>query len=82
MNRRLTIRYVNGKEEQYEFRQAAGDSSAFLRLKEFLKSPTLMIQVENEIRIIPSTSVLSISIAWPKSDAARTLDGAIQCRPL
>jgi len=42
-----------------------GGASSELRLKEFVKDPTLVLQTADELIIIPATSIESISLSLP-----------------
>jgi hypothetical protein len=58
----LKITYMDGKDEYYEV-DPVGDAPDFVgNLKAFLESPDVTLILDNEILIIPSTSIRQISI--------------------
>jgi small nuclear ribonucleoprotein (snRNP)-like protein len=70
MKASVTVRYVSGREEQFEV-ELWGGSSAQARLDEFLKAPNLVLKTANELIIIPGSAVECLSIALPKGDPGR-----------
>lgn len=70
MKTRLKIRYLSGREEEFDF-EVFGGAGAHGRLQQFLKNPTLALQTEDELIIIPSSAVESISIQLPDEEASR-----------
>jgi len=70
MKAAVTVRYVSGREEQFEV-ELWGGSGAQARLDEFLKAPNLVLQTANEVIIIPGSAVECVSIALPKGDPGR-----------
>ena len=64
MKTKVIIRYVSGREDQFEVELFEGPS-AEARLKEFTKDPTIVLQTEKEVVIIPATAVESITLALP-----------------
>jgi hypothetical protein len=67
MKTKLRVRYVSGREEEFEL-QLIGGSSAESRLKEFTKNPTIVLQTENEVIIIPATAIENIILPLPESE--------------
>jgi hypothetical protein len=68
MKTKVTVRFVSGREEQFEM-DIWGGTSAENRLMEFSKDPTLVLQTDREIVIIPAASIETIT--FPLPDAAR-----------
>jgi hypothetical protein len=66
MKTKVIVRYVSGREEQFEV-ELFGGPSAEARLKEFIKNPTIVLQTEKEVVIIPATAVESITLPLPES---------------
>jgi hypothetical protein len=66
MKTKLSVRYVSGREEQFEV-ELFGGTAAEDRLKDFSKSPTLLLQTEKEIVIIPATAVETMTLQVPES---------------
>jgi hypothetical protein len=66
MKTKLTVRYVSGREEQFEM-ELYGGGSAEARLEEFVKNPTIVLQTEKEVVIIPATAIESITLPIPES---------------
>jgi len=69
MKTKVSVRYVSGRQEQFEI-ELFGGASAEARLKDFIKSPSITLQSENELIIIPSTAIECITLPVP--DAARS----------
>ena len=63
----LTVRYLSGREEQFEF-EFWGGAGVEGRLQEFLKSPTVVLQTATELLIIPASAIESLSIALPEDE--------------
>jgi hypothetical protein len=66
MKTKLTIRYVSGREEQFEV-ELYGGGAAEARLEEFINKPAIVLQTEKELVIIPATAVESITLPFPES---------------
>jgi hypothetical protein len=65
MKTKLIVRFVSGREEQFEV-ELFGGPSAEARLKEFAKDPTIVLQTEKEVVIIPATAIESITLSLPE----------------
>jgi hypothetical protein len=65
MKTKLIVRYVSGREEQFEV-ELFGGPSAEARLKEFTKNPAILLQTEKEVVIIPATAIESITLPLPE----------------
>jgi hypothetical protein len=61
----IIVRYVSGRVEEFEVELYEGQS-AEARLKEFAKDPTIVLQTEEEIVIIPATAIESITVPLPE----------------
>ena len=61
MSNVLTIRFTNGNEESFEF-EPRDQPRAGSVLQEFLKHPTVALQLDDELIVIPETSIERISI--------------------
>jgi hypothetical protein len=70
MKTTVVIRYVSGREEQFET-ELVGGNSAEDRLKAFSQNPTILLQTENEIVLIPATAIERISLPLPEADEER-----------
>jgi hypothetical protein len=66
----LTVRFISGREEQFEVNFWAG-SGIEGRLQEFVKQPTIVLQTPTELVIIPSTAIESLSIALPEDEETK-----------
>ena len=64
MKTQVTIRYVSGREEQYEV-ELHGGKFVEARLKEFANNPTILLQTDDEIIIIPATAIETITLPLP-----------------
>ena len=63
---RMTVKYINGDEEHYEFkRQIADEIQINKKLQEALESQFLMIELENKMQFIPFNNIASIEISPP-----------------
>jgi hypothetical protein len=65
METKATVRFISGREEQFEV-ELFGGTAAETRLKEFVRDPTIVLQTEEEIIIIPSTAVECIILPFPE----------------
>jgi hypothetical protein len=65
MKAKLTVRYRSGREEQYEI-ELWGGAGMRAQLKEFIQSPNLAMQLNDELIVIPATAIESISLIMPK----------------
>jgi hypothetical protein len=63
---RVLVRYVSGRQEQFEV-ELFGGQSAEARLREFTKDPTIVLQSEKEVVIIPATAIESITLPLPEA---------------
>ncbi len=64
----MTIRYVNGTEQKYEYARFKDDSdilSAASRIQDMLKANQILLELEDRFLIIPLQNVLSIEISPP-----------------
>jgi hypothetical protein len=66
MKTKVNVRYISGRQEQFEI-ELYGGASAGTRLKDFVSNPTLVIQTEKELIIIPSTAIECITLPAPDS---------------
>lgn len=70
MKASLTVRYISGRQEQFEV-NFWGGTGAESRLQEFLKCPNVALQTASELIIIPASAIESLSIALPEDEGAR-----------
>jgi hypothetical protein len=68
METKATLRYVSGREEQFEI-ELIGGSTAESRLKDFASNPTIVLRTDEELIIIPSTAIENIRISYPEYGA-------------
>lgn len=64
----MTIRYVNGTEQKFEYARLKDDSdilSAASRIQDMLKANQILLELENRFLIIPLQNVLSIEVSPP-----------------
>ena len=64
----MTIRYVNGTEQKYEYARFKDDSdilSAASRIQDMLKANQILLELEDRFLIIPLQNVLSIETSPP-----------------
>jgi hypothetical protein len=82
MKSKLTIRYISGREEQFEV-ELYGGPSAEDRLKDLAKGPALILQTEKEVVIIPATAIESATLQLPEpSGKAITFPGVRKAKRL
>ena len=63
---RMTIKYINGSEENYEFpRQIVDVSIITKKIQEALESKYLIIDLKSKIQLILTHNILSIEITPP-----------------
>ena len=65
---KVIVRYLSGRSEEFEV-DLFGGTAAEARLKEFIKDPTIVLQTDQEVLIIPASAIESISLAIPKTAA-------------
>ncbi len=65
MKTKVIIRYTSGREEQFEV-ELFGGPSAEARLRKFAEKPTIVLQTEKEVVIIPATAIESITFPLPE----------------
>ncbi len=64
----MTIRYVNGTEQKFEYARFKDDSSilsAASRIQDMLKANQILFELEDRFLIIPLHNVLSIEVSPP-----------------
>ena len=61
-HRFMTIRYLNGRLQTFDFEQQAEDHFLPLRIKEITAAGHLMIELEDQITLIPLSSVQNIEL--------------------
>ena len=63
---RMTVKYINGSEENYEFpRQIVDVSIITKKIQEALESKYLIIDLKSKIQLILTHNILSIEITPP-----------------
>lgn len=63
---RMTVKYINGDEEHYEFkRQIADEIQINKKLHEAMDSKFLIIELENKMQFIPFNNIASIELSPP-----------------
>ena len=67
MKTKVTIRYLSGREEKFEM-ELHGGKFVEARLKEFANKPTILLQTDEEIIIIPATAIESITLPMADSE--------------
>jgi hypothetical protein len=65
MTSKITVRYASGREDRFEFDPLGGPMTE-LRLKEFAKEPTLLLQTDSEIIVIPAHAIECLTISAPQ----------------
>ncbi len=60
---RMTVKFINGTEENYEFpRQIVDESIITQKIQEALESKHLIIDLKSKVQIIPMHNILSIEV--------------------
>jgi hypothetical protein len=67
MKNLVTIRFVSGREEQFEV-ELWGGTGAPGRLQAFAEKPDLLLRTGDEVLVIPASAVECISIKLQKGD--------------
>ena len=63
---RMTVKFINGSEERYEFpRQVVDESNIVNKIQEALDSKHLIIDLSSKIKVFPIHNILSIEITPP-----------------
>jgi len=62
MSGKITIKFINGNEQNYEFEPQAQPNLIGTKLKELLNSAALVFRLEKELEIIPFANVQSITV--------------------
>ena len=66
-HRFMTIRYLNGKLQTFEFEQATDDHFLPLRIKETTAAGYLLIELADQLNLIPLSGIQHIELG-PKPD--------------
>lgn len=61
----MTIRYVNGNENRFEFTRVDDTMNVATRIKEVLSANQIMLELEDRVLIIPLQNVQSIEVSPP-----------------
>jgi hypothetical protein len=61
----LTIRYINGSEEKFEYDRLEEEYSIAAHIKEALRENQLLLELEDRLIVIPYQSILSFDISPP-----------------
>jgi hypothetical protein len=64
MKTEVNVRYVSGRQEQFEVELFGGASAD---INDFVTNPTIVLQTEKELIIIPSTAIECITLPVPDS---------------
>ncbi len=67
MKTSVTVRYVSGREEKFEM-EIGGGTGAQGRLQALVEKPNLLLQIGDELLVIPGSAIECISIKLPKGD--------------
>ena len=65
---KMTVRFVNGKEERYEFPRQISDKDEHMLIKkvnEALDAKHLIVDLGSKVQIMPVNNILSIEISPP-----------------
>jgi hypothetical protein len=63
---RMTVKFINGSEENYEFsRQFTDESNVAKNIQEALEAKHLIIDLQTKVQVIPIHNILSIEISPP-----------------
>lgn len=72
MKTHVTVRFISGREEKFEM-ELWGGTGTQNRLHAFAENPKLILQTADEVIIIPSSAIESISVKLQKGDSRLTL---------
>ena len=74
MSGKLTVQFVNGKEKSFEFDpQVQLGQGASTKLKEMIASNALVIQMEDELEIIPFANIQNILVTPAQPDLLKKI---------
>jgi hypothetical protein len=74
MSGKLTVQFVNGKEKSFAFDpQVQLGQGASTKLKEMITSNALIIQMEDELEIIPFANIQNILITPAQPDLLKKI---------
>jgi len=74
MSGKLTIQFINGKEKSFEFEtQVHFGEGATTKLKEMIASSALIIQMKDELEIIPFANIQSILLKPAKPEILKKI---------
>ena len=63
---RMKVKFVNGDEENYEFRRQVEDEFQVVdKIQEAMNAKFLMIELQNKVQVIPFHNILSIEFSPP-----------------
>ena len=70
---RMTVKFINGSEEKYEFeRQMVDESIIAKKIQDALASNHLIIDLKSKVQVIPIHNILSIEITPPPPKLPQT----------
>jgi hypothetical protein len=62
----MTVKYINGDEEHYEFkRQVVDELQINKKIQEALEAKFLIIELENKMQLIPFNNVALVEVSPP-----------------
>ncbi len=82
MSGKIKVKFVNGTEDNYNFEPQGEPSMIAKKLREFLDSSALVLQLDGEIEIIPFANIQSITIVPARDNITEkvVLQGAVQAK--
>jgi hypothetical protein len=75
----VTVRFASGREEKFEM-DFWGGTGVQARLQAFAEKPNVLLQMGDEVLIIPASAIECISIKLPKGDSQLNLSDVRSAR--
>jgi hypothetical protein len=77
MKTTLTVRFISGREEKFET-DLWGGSGAQARFTDFVSNPTIVLQLETELLVIPASAIECVSLAIPEDPEDKVVVGTLR----
>ena len=79
MSGKIKVKFINGQEDKFHFEPQSEPAMFAKKLREFLTSNALVLQLDGEVEIIPLANVQSITVIPAREKILETvaLQGAI-----
>ena len=61
----LTIRFIDGSEQKFEFKRLEESSSIAQRIQDALSANQLLLELEDRLLVVPFQNILTIEVSPP-----------------